>query len=89
MALASIFVLAGPVREARAGLAVVPVFSVDLRLAAARPGPRTALLAIPSTEPATTPCTWGKRARKEASPRPWVRTEALDTAVLFTSKDVS
>ena len=89
MALASIFVLAGPVREAWAGLAAVPVFSVDLRLAAARPGRRTSILAVPPTEPATTPCTWGKRARKEASSRLWVRTEALVTAVLFTSKDVS
>ena len=62
--------------------------AVDLRLAAARLGPCTALLAVSSSEPATTPCTWGKRARKTASSPPWVRMQALDTAVLVT-KDLS
>ena len=63
--------------------------AVDLRLAAARLGPCTALLAVSSSEPATTPCTWGKRARKKASSRPWVRIQALDTAVLVTKEDLS
>ena len=58
--------------------------AVDLGLAVVRPGPCPAVLVVPST--ATTPCTWGGRARKRACRRPWVRarTQALDTAVFVT-----
>ena len=62
----------------------VPTTGVGFRLAAVRPGPCTALL-IRSPELATQPYTWGRRARKRACPFSWVRTEALDTAVLVTT----
>ena len=91
MALASIFVLAGLERRAWKGLAALPLVrpmlaAVELRLGVVRPGPCTTLLVVPSTETATTSCTWGGRARKRACRRPWVRarTQALDTAVFVT-----
>ena len=62
----------------------VPTTGVGFRLAAVRPGPCTALL-IRSPELATQPYTWGRRARKRACPFSWVRTEALDTAILVTT----
>ena len=93
VAVASIIEPAGPVRGAWEALAAYPValpmLSVDLRLGVLDPGPCLALLAVPSTEPAATPCTCGKRARKRACWRPWVRMEAVDTAVLVTKEDAS
>lgn len=76
-----------------AGLAARPMprpmrtTAVGLRLAAASPGPCTALLPVPSTESAATPCTWKRTVRKKACSRPQVRTEALDTAVLVTPEE--
>ena len=91
MALASIFVLAGLERRVWEGLAALPVVrpmlpAVDLGLAVVRPGPCPAVLVVPST--ATTPCTWGRKARKKACRRPWVRTQTLEAVVLVTAEDL-
>ena len=63
-----------------------PMLTVDLHLVAVSPGPCRILLAVPSTEPVTTPSTLGKSARKRDCWHLWARTGALDTAALATTK---